>query len=310
MDQRSNRLTNPVVLCLLALFCCALWGSAFPFIKIGYRLFAIPSDAPGAQILFAGIRFAFAGVLVILIGSITEKRVLIPKLDAMPKVLLLSLFQTVLQYVFFYVGLAHTTGVKASIINGAGVFMSILAAVLFRMEKLNAQKVAGCLLGFAGVVLVNLMQGSVDFSFSPVGEGFILISAASSALSSVAIKRFSQTLDPVMLSGWQFLCGGAVMMVIGLLLGGTLTTVTFSGIMVLCWLAFVSAAAYSVWSLLLKYNPVSKVAVFGFANPVFGVILSALLLAEGQSFGWMTLCALLLVSAGIATVYMKRKEEA
>ena len=51
---------------IAAVFCCLLWGSAFPGIKIGYRLFAVASEDIGTQILFAGFRFALAGVLVLI----------------------------------------------------------------------------------------------------------------------------------------------------------------------------------------------------------------------------------------------------
>lgn len=310
LERSENRLENPVVLCVLALVCCALWGSAFPMIKLGYRFFDIPSDSPASQIMFAGIRFSIAGILAIMIGSISAKKVLIPSKKALPKVFILSLLQTVIQYIFFYIGLANTTGVKSSIINGSGVFWTILAAVaVFRMEKFDFQKVISCLLGFAGVVLVNLEKGGMDFSFSLVGEGFILISSISSALSTGAVKKFSAGENPVMLAGWQFFVGGLVMALCGFLLGGRLHTVTLSGILVLCWLAFVSACAYSLWSLLLKYHPVSKVAIFGVTRPLFGVALSALLLDEAQQFTWMTVTALILVTAGIAALYYRRGKE-
>ena len=73
------------------------------------------------------------------------------------------------------------------------------------------------------------------------------------------------------------------MIICGLLFGGRFPTVFGKGMAMLVYLALVSAAAYSLWGILLKYNPVSKVAVFGFMNPVFGVILSALLLNEKEA---------------------------
>ena len=76
------------------------------------------------------------------------------------------------------------------------------------------------------------------------------------------------------------------------------------------WLAFVSAIAYSLWGILLKYNPVSHVTVFGFMNPVFGVLLSALLLDETDSLGWKCIVALLLVAFGIYIVNRQTKGEA
>ncbi len=303
----SSKIQSALFLCVAALCCCALWGSAFPFIKLGYQFFEIPSDASSSQILFAGIRFTVAGMMAIALGSISEKRLLYPSKKALPKVLILSLLQTVIQYIFFYIGLANTTGVKSSIINGSGVFWTILAAVVvWRMEKFDTRKAIGCILGFAGVVLINLEKGGLDFSFSLVGEGFILLSSISSALSSGAVKRFSQGEHPVMLAGWQFFLGGIVMTVCGLALGGKLTVWNAPGVGVLLWLSFVSAAAYSLWSLLLKYHPVSKVAVFGFARPLFGVALSALLLHETQNFSLMTAAALVLVSVGIAVIYYKK----
>lgn len=307
MKSSDSWLKKPAVLFTFALVCCALWGSAFPMIKIGYAEFAIPADSPASQILFAGIRFTIAGILAVIIGSISAKKALIPSKKALPKVFILSLLQTVIQYIFFYIGLANTTGVKSSIINGSGVFWTILAAVwVYRMEKFNTQKVLGCLLGFAGVVLINLQKGSMDFSFTLIGEGFILISSISSALSTGAVKRFSAGENPVMLAGWQFFLGGLVMTVCGIGLGGSLPQITVGGIATLGWLSFVSACAYSLWSLLLKYHPVSNVAIFGVTRPLFGVALSALLLHETQSFSWMTLAALALVTGGIAILYWKK----
>lgn len=94
------------------------------------------------------------------------------------------------------------------------------------------------------------------------------------------MKRYSETEDPVMLSGWQFVFGGAVLTVIGFLMGGRLGHMSAKAFLMLLYLAFVSAAAYSLWAVLLKHNPVSKVAIFGFMNPVCGVLLSTILLDE------------------------------
>ena len=104
----------------------------------------------------------------------------------------------------------------------------------------------------------------------------------------------------MVLSGYQFFAGGIIMDICGLLMGGHLQAVSPYSLAMLLYLGFVSAAAYSLWAVLLKYNPVSKVTIFGFMNPVCGVLLSALLLGEQeQAFGIRTLCALAFVSAGI-----------
>lgn len=303
MKANENIMTKTVVVWLGALLCCALWGSAFPCIKIGYRLFDIPSDAVATQILFAGLRFTLAGVLALLIGSVLSRRWLIPKKGSGVKIVKLCMLQTVAQYLFFYVGLAHTSGVRASIIEGVNVFIAILvASLIFHQEPLTARKMIGSIIGFAGVVLVNLTGDAGAGGFALLGDGCILLSTVAYAFSSVYLKRYSKEEDPVVLSGWQFVLGGLIMTACGLLFGGRLEVVSASGIAMLIYLAVVSAVAYSLWGVLLKYNPISRVAVFGFMNPVFGVILSAIFLREAGSLGIMCIISLVLVCGGIYIV--------
>lgn len=303
MKSKEQFMQKTIVVWLGALLCCALWGSAFPCIKIGYRMFDIASSDVASQILFAGCRFTLAGVLALLIGSVLNRKALIPKRESWGKIVWLCMLQTVAQYLFFYVGLAHTTGVKASIIEGVNVFIAILvASLIFHQEALSGKKIIGSIIGFAGVVLVNLTGNGMDLSFSFLGEGFIFLSTIAYAFSSVYLKRYSKNENPVVLSGWQFVVGGSIMIVCGFAAGGRLAVWTGSGILMLFYMAVISAVAYSLWGILLKYNPISRVAVFGFMNPVFGVILSAFLLGETDSLGVMCIAALLLVCVGIYIV--------
>ncbi|WP_167958116.1 DMT family transporter [Anaerosporobacter faecicola] len=301
---KDDVMKKTAVVCLLATICCTLWGSAFPAIKLGYQYFAIGGNDSATQILFAGCRFTLAGILSVILGSLMSRKILVPKKTSYGKILVLCMFQTVLQYLFFYIGLANTTGVKAAIINGSNVFVAIIiACVFFRQEKLTMKKLIGCVLGFAGVVLINVTKSGIDMHMKLTGEGFILLCTVAYSLSSVIMKKYSKDENPVVLSGYQFVIGGLIMVVFGLLWGGKLTVITGKGIGMLIYLAMVSAVAYSVWSILLKYNPVSKVAVFGFVNPISGVILSSIFLDEkGQSFGLKGVVALILVCIGIFVV--------
>ena len=292
--MKADILTKTWIAAILAIFCSALWGSAFPCVKIGYGLFGVDTSQPMSLILFAGIRFFAAGIMVIITGSIMHKKPLVPKIKELPKVAALSLTQTILQYLFFYIGLANTSGVKSSVIEGMSVFVCILiSSLVFRLEKLTKFKIIGCVLGTAGIVVINLDRSLLS-GFSLTGDGFILLSTIAYAISSVLIKRFSKDTDTMMLSGWQFLLAGGSI---------TLPESPLPAVLMLFYLAFISACAYSIWSLLLKYNPVSKIAVFGFMNPVCGVLLSALLLGEAQqAFRLESLIALVLVRAGIFIV--------
>lgn len=310
MRQKEQFMQKTIVVWLGALICCMLWGSAYPCIKIGYGMFAVGAEDVASQILFAGCRFSLAGVLAILLGSVAARKILIPKRTSWGKVLILCMMQTVLQYLFFYIGLARTTGVKASIIEGVNVFCAILvASLLFHQETLNGRKIIGSIIGFAGVVLVNLTGGGLDLGFTFLGEGFIFLSAVAYAFSSACMKIFSKDENPVALSGWQFLIGGLIMVLCGFAAGGRLTVWTGKGAALLLYMAMISAVAYSLWGILLKYNPVSKVAVFGFMNPVCGVILSAVLLGETDSLSVMSVAALVLVCMGIYIVNRPQKAE-
>ena len=302
-EKNDDFLTKTAVVVIGAFICCALWGSAFPCIKIGYRLFDIASSDTGTQILFAGIRFLLAGILAVIVGSIISGKILIPKKESVVKIIKLSMLQTVAQYVLFYIGLAHTTGVRSSIVEGTNVFVAILiASLLYRQEKLTLRKIIGCIVGFAGVVLISVVGADMSTGNYLIGDLCVFLSTFAYGFSSVLLKRYSDEENPVVLSGYQFVAGGIIMIIIGIIMGGKLEIITVYGILMLIYLAFISAMAYSLWGILLKHNPISRVAVFGFMNPVCGVILSSILLKEGTSLGFVSVISLVLVCFGIYIV--------
>ena len=288
------------VVCLGAIICCLLWGSAFPCVKIGYKLFAVDTESIPSLMLFAGMRFSLAGILVIVFGCITQKKFLLPKAKNLWRIGLVSVFQTIAQYSFFYIGLAHTAGVKASVLNGLGVFFTIISACfIFRTEKFNLIKLLGCILGFGGIVLINI-GGDFSFTFSLLGEGFVIFSGLSSAIAAGLVKIFSKYENTTALCGYQFFFGGIVLIILGLSLGGKINGVSVGAVFMLLYLAFLSACAFTLQGFLLKYNPVSKVAVFKSTNPLFGAVFSAIILGESeQLLSWFTLLALVLVCLGI-----------
>ncbi len=77
-------------------------------------------------------------------------------------------------------------------------------------------------------------------------------------------------------------------------------------LVLILYMAFISSAAYTLWGLLLKYNPVSKVSMFTFVTPAAGVVISYIVLGEGNLFNVYTLLALLLICAGILVVFWNR----
>lgn len=308
METKKSILENPKMVMPSAMLCCLLWGSAFPLVKIGFSWLNISSEDIPTEILYAGLRFTLAGVIAIIITSLISGKFLRPTVKSLPKVFSLSMFQTILQYLFFYIGLSNTSGVKASVIEAMNVFVAlIVSCLIFRMEKFTAAKIIGSIIGFAGVVIINVSKGNLAGGLTLKGEGFILISTVAYAFSSVLMKHWSGEENPMMMSAWQFLLGGIVMSILGFALGGRISGFDLKSVLLLIYLASLSAIAYSLWASLLKYYPVSRIAVYGFMNPVFGFILSAFLLGESEAFGLKSIAALVLVCLGIYIVNYTKK---
>lgn len=297
--------TNPVYVVIAAIICNILWGSAYPAIKSGYALFNI-TDGLFDKFLFAGIRFGVAGIVVLIIAGLKQKKIPTFKRENTPMILLVALIYTTLQYIFFYVGLSNTSGTNGSIVNSTSTFIAvILSHFIYPDDKLNIRKVIGFLLGFGGVLFVTVSGGNAAFSFT--GEGFIFIAAFCFVIGSVLIKKLTGE-NAATVTGYNLLIGGGVLVVTGIIGGGHFEQVNGAGIAVLAYLVFLSAAAYTIWSALVRYNPVGKVSVYNFIIPVSGTIMSAIFLGE-EIFDVKYLVSLVLVCAGIIIVNGKTEKD-
>ena len=287
------------VVYLGAAFCCLLWGSAYPAIKSGYEIFQIATDDIPSKIVFAGYRFLFAGLLLLLLAMAQRKPIgrLSPR--QFGQLTLLGLTQTSLQYIFFYIGLAFTTGVKGSIMNATGTFFSVLLAhFIYQNDKLSYNKTLGCILGFAGVMVVNFNSGLMDFSFSLLGDGSVVLAAFILSAATLYGKRISQTVDPTVMTGYQLGIGGLALVIGGYAFGGSLSVHGLSSVAILGYLTLLSSVAFALGSILLQYNRVGMIAPFNFLIPVSGAVLSAIFLGE-NIFELKYAVALVLVCSGI-----------
>jgi len=251
-----------------ATLCCLLWGSSYPAIKSGYELFQIATNDISSKVVFAGYRFVFAGLLLLLLALAQRKPIgrLSPR--QFGQLTVLGLTQTAIQYTFFYIGLAYTTGAKGSIMNATATFFSVmLAHFIYQNDKISYNKALGCILGFAGVMIVNFNSGLQDFHFVWNGDGFVVLAAFILSAATLYGKRISQTVDPMVMTGWQLAIG-------------TLAVPSVKAAAILGYLALLSSVAFALWSLLLKYNRVSMIAPFNFLVPVAGTVLSAIFLGE------------------------------
>lgn len=306
MKRKTKSAQSLSSLALPALLCTALWGSAAPMIKMGYGLMHI--EGTPSVILFAGIRFFLAGLLVLLLQLPRKGKEMLPSAKAWKYIAILGLFQTFGQYFFYYMGLTQVSGTMGSVISGtSALFSLLLAAWVYHLEKMTPAKGIGVLLGLAGIVVMNLDGFSLQFRME--GEGMILLSQLCSAQSAVFISMFGKKQDPVMLSAWQFMAGGAALALLGLGMGGHIQW-NLAGVGCLLWLALVSGIAYTLWGVLLAKFPVSAVGIFSCTIPMFGVLFSSLILHESQAFSLQTLCALALITAGVLLINLAGNRKA
>ena len=301
-DENADQFFSiPAAAVLMAIVCNVLWGSAFPFIKLGYRLFAIDSADNASILCFAGVRFMIGAALVWLAGLALNHRPLpMPRGKTLASACGLGLWQTAAQYFFYYSAVALLTGAMGGILNSTQSFMGvILAHFLYgNKDRLTPRKALGCALGFGGVLVATLGNhggGSVK------GMAFMLIASVIFALAGPWNKAVTQHADSFSVSVLNLGVGGLALAVLGFAMGGGLHPQSAAGIPVLLFLAFISGAGYVIWALLMKNNPVSRIAVFGLIIPIMNVLLSALLNGE-PLFEWNYLAALVLVCIGIFLV--------
>lgn len=304
--NKEKLYTNKVSIVVLATICCILWGSAYPAIKVGYKLFNIATDDTASKLVFAGYRFFLAGIIVLLYLLITKNNIFVLNKKDLGKVTLLGILQTTLQYTFFYIGLSYTTGVRGSILNGVGTFFSIiLAHFIYRDDKLNFNKIVGCIIGFIGVIIVNISGGIGSEGVTFKGEGLIILAALMLSISSIYSKRITKSINSAIATGYQLSIGGLILLVVGLITGGNVRGFTVQSSLLLIYMALISSVAFVIWTQLIKYNKVGVISVFNFLIPVFGTLLSGIFLGE-NIFDIKILISLFMVSFGIYFTYRNK----
>ena len=288
-----------------AIFCCALWGISTPIVKMGYA-YTDANHVP-SLLLWVGIQFFVAGFLTIGIHSITARKIAVPKKRNTKGVVMVSLLQTVVQYTCLYIGLLHTTSVKGAILKSTDVFfVALIASLIFKMEKLTVKKLVACIIGFGGIIVMNL--DGLSLNINPLGDGLVILGTLSYSFGVIMVKLFSKDEDPVVLSGYQMAVGGLVVLLIGAAYNGK---IDFSGMLpIMLGLSAIYAVSYTLWTVLLKNHSASGITIYSFMTPVFGVVFSALLLKEDGGVAPLSLCiALVLVCAGIVLWGYEKKQQ-
>jgi drug/metabolite transporter (DMT)-like permease len=268
-------------------------------VKTGFVMLDI-QHSTGGKLYFAAYRFLLAGLMIFAGVLVSGKPIGLSHRRDYGAMVLTGLLQTTLQYTFFYIGLSNTTGVKASIIIGSGsFFLALFSHLWFKDDPITVRKSAGLILGFVGIVLVNLRSDGLDFHMTLTGEGFILLTALSSTLALIVVKKTAARVYPPLMSAYQLVTGAVALFLLALFFESP-AVLAFSGpsLVLLLYLSFLSAAAFSLWYTLIQHNRLSSMAVYRFLIPVCAVLLSVAII-DTEHLQWPALAALVLVCLGM-----------
>lgn len=295
---------RPVWVALFALTAATAWGWAYPLIKLGFGEFGITQEMTASKMLFAGVRFMLSGLIVLAIALSKGLSLRINKPSGWGYLVGYALLNTTIHYAFFYIGLSHSEGARAAILNSLGVFtLVLLACAFFKSDKLTPAKIIGCVVGFTGIMVLNI-GGGAGSGFTFMGDGMIILNAVCSAFAGLMTRGLGRRANVFVATGYSLAIGGALLMLPGLLLGGTLPSITAAGVGILFLLICISTLGFTLYNKLLSCNPVGKVAIFNSLIPVVGAVTSCLCLHE--PFYWKYLFAALLAMAGIYIINARK----
>ena len=288
---------RPVWVVTFALTAAIAWGWAYPLIKLGFEEFGIAQTMTAGKMLFAGVRFTMSGLIVLAIAAATRRRFTVAGASSWLYILLFALLNTGLHYYFFYVGLSYSAGARAAILNSLGTFMLVLlACIFFKSDRLTARKLIGCVIGFAGIMALNV-GGGESGSFTFMGDGMIILNALCGAFAGLMTRGLGKRVDVFVGTGYSLAFGGLMLFITGLAMGGQLPRVTLVGAVILFLLICISSLGFTLYNKLLTCNPVGKVAIFNSLIPVVGAVTSCLCL--GEPFYVKYMIAAILATAGI-----------
>lgn len=305
MDNNQNIFKQPLWISIFALIAAIGWGWAYPLIKLGFAEFGITSDMTAAKILFAGIRFCFSGLIIIVVALKMGRSFKIRYKKDWLYILLFSITNTTLHYAFFYFGLSHSEGSRAAILNSLNVFsVVIFACIFFKSDKLTLRKIIGCIIGFIGIISLN-MGSSANSTFTWLGDGMIILNALCGAAASLLVRGIGKRIDVFVGTGIALFIGGLLLLIPGLIMCETMLKITFMGCIYLLLLISISTIGFTLYNKLISCNPVGKVAIYNSLIPIVGAITSCMCLNE--TFQLKYIIAGILASIGIYVINKGKK---
>nr|WP_283249370.1 DMT family transporter [Lederbergia citrea] len=245
----------------------SLMGSSFTIGKIGLE-YATP-------IMLVALRFLLAGVIMAIIVKCL--RIPHPKkgLDWI-RIALIGFFQTAGVMGCIFVSLRTITSGQSAILTFMNPLLVVIFGTLFMKMTYSWRQWIGVIAGFVGVFIT--LGAQVNFQLGTL-LGFL--SAISWAIGTLLIKKWGVHINTWVLTAYQMLCGGLILLIGSFLLENPSFQITTLSITILLWLALMaSIVQFAVWFYLLQTGDAGKTSAFLFLAPFFGVLTGWLLLDE------------------------------
>lgn len=218
------------------------------------------------------------GLLVLLRGGLPRIR-----REDRGLVFWLSVLGIPLNQFCFLFGLRSTLPANAALLYAVTPLVVLLFARVMLGEALTGRKIAGVVLGFAGVATVIVARGQEAGAGGLVGDLVIFAGVLAWGLYSVYGKRLILRYGAFESTAWTMLIGAAVFFPIGLVpaLGFPYDALTLPNWLQILYLGLItSVAAYSLWFYAIARLDVGKVALFTYLQPVFTTVLAVLMLGQ------------------------------
>lgn len=289
----------------LAIVATWLWSTAFAGVKIGLEYHT--------PLQFAGIRFFISGILIIMFLGFSQ-RILAEVKMHWKFILWVAMVQVFMQYALFYSGLNLVPGaLGAMIIGSSPLFVAIVAHFAFHNDKMTLMKTLSILIGVAGIAIITLgrtrveMKGELEY----LGIGLLLLNNLISGYANVLVSKSPKSISPLTLSSSTLIIGGLLLIIVSFPVEGVnLGPFPPRYYAALGWLSFLSAAAISIWFILLR-RPDVKVSILNvwkFLIPVSGAVLSWVIL-EDEHPDLISIIGMAVIALSLLALnYAKQKE--
>ena len=270
------------------------WGCNWPVIKVG-----VTELAP---LTFRAVTLPFAAVGLLWIARLSGESIRVPR-PWWGRVSLLALLNISAWSVLIVFGVQQMPAGRSAIIAYTLPIWSVLFSLWLLHEPLSGRKIAGLVLGVAGMAVL-LGEEALNVRHAPIGTLMILGAAIAWGLGTVLLRRWAPPLPHVALTGWMMLLGWIPLAVAAPLLDPYFRSL--DGMSGTAWFAllyniFISGAiANWAWFSLARTLPVAVSSLSSLPVPVIGVFSGMLFLGERP--GASEFIALALVLGSVACV--------